>query len=83
MRSSASNNIKAGSVLRDLIKRPHFFGVAAVEQLQGEATVFDGAVTITTVNADGKLQPVADPSGKSAALLVGAYVDSWTRHEGQ
>ena len=32
---------------KDIVKRPHFYGVAALESLAGEATIFDGEVTIT------------------------------------
>ena len=48
----------------DLLNHPHFFGVAALESLHGEATIFDGNVTVTTVDDQGQLLPV-----KSAATL--------------
>ena len=62
----------------ELLKRPHFYGVAALEQLQGEVTILDGKITITTVNAEGKLEPATGSlPDKEATLLVGAYVPSW------
>jgi alpha-acetolactate decarboxylase len=65
----------------DLLNQPHFFGVAALEGLHGEATIFDGNVTVTTVNDQGQLLPVKSAaSAKQATLLVGAYVDTWTEH---
>jgi len=65
----------------DLLKHPHFFGVAALEGLHGEGTIFDGKVTVTTVDDQGQLLPVKlSASAKQATLLVGAYVDSWTEH---
>ena len=65
----------------DLLKRPHFFGVAALEGLHGEATVFDGQVTVTTVDDQGRLLPdKGSTSERQATLLIGAYVDSWTVH---
>ena len=66
--------------LSDLIKRPGFLAVAAIEGLQGEATIFNGQVTVTTVGADGKPEPAENPASKKAALLVGAYVASWNDH---
>jgi alpha-acetolactate decarboxylase len=68
--------------LGKLLERPHFYGVAALEKLEGEATIVDGKVTLTRVNASGELEPAeASASPKSqATLLVGAYVPSWTEH---
>jgi alpha-acetolactate decarboxylase len=63
----------------DLLKHPHFYGVAALEGLHGEATIFDGNITVTTVDDQGQLLPVKfAASAKQATLLVGAYVDMWT-----
>jgi alpha-acetolactate decarboxylase len=68
-------------LLKKLVEQPHFFGVAALEQLAGEATIHDGKVTITRVDAAGRLEP-SDASGTDAqaTLLIGAYVPSWTEH---
>jgi alpha-acetolactate decarboxylase len=64
---------------KDLLERPHFFGVAALEGLAGEATVFDGQLTITRVGEDGQLDTSPVVTGnESATLLVGAYVPAWT-----
>jgi len=67
--------------LKKLLLRPHFYGVAALEKLEGEATILDGQITITHVDAKGQLEPTmsAQPDA-SAALLVGAYIPSWTKH---
>lgn len=65
----------------ELLKQPHFFAVAALEGLRGEATVVDGQLTVTRVDAQGCLLPVTDPEGGlRATLLVGGYVDSWSEH---
>lgn len=65
----------------DLLKRPHFYGVAALEGLQGEATVLDGKLTVTSVDDRGRLKPATEaPADKQATMLVGAYVDSWSEH---
>lgn len=42
--------------LQELVRREHFFGVAAVEGLEGEATILDGNVILTTVDDDGRLR---------------------------
>ena len=66
--------------LGELVKRPHFYGIGALEGLRGEVTVFDGKVTITGVNGKGHIEPaVGSLSDKQATMLVGAYVPSWTR----
>lgn len=66
--------------LNELVKRDHFYGVAALEGLHGEVTIFDGKVTITGVREDGHIGPVAGSiSDKQATMLVGAYVPTWTR----
>lgn len=68
--------------LKSLVDRPHFYGVGALANLEGEITLFDGKATITRVGADGQLNP--SDSGKfdeSATLLVGAYIPSWTEHK--
>jgi len=68
--------------LKELVERPHFFGVAALEKLQGEATIVDGKVTVTRVDAKGQLEPSeSTPLDSRATLLVGAYVPSWTEHK--
>lgn len=64
----------------ELIKQPHFYGVGALESLAGEATIFDGNVTLTKVKPDGAISPQAVSPNIQAALLVGAYVKSWTEH---
>lgn len=66
----------------ELIKRPHFYGVAALAGLQGEATIWDGNVTVTTVDEHGHLLASKGVSSEQqATMLVGAYVPSWTQHE--
>jgi alpha-acetolactate decarboxylase len=68
--------------LAKVVQQPHFFGVAALERLEGEATIFDGKVTVTRVDAKGRLQAVEPaPLDDSATLLVGAYVPSWGEHK--
>lgn len=63
--------------LGDLVKRPHFYAVAALEGLTGEVTIHNGQVTVTTVQ-EGRLQPAEGSLlEKQATLLVGAYVPSW------
>lgn len=63
--------------LGPLIAEPHFFGVAALERLQGEITIFDSEVTVTGVAAGGKLEAVPGED-LQATLLVGARIPAWT-----
>jgi alpha-acetolactate decarboxylase len=66
--------------LGELTSRPNFYGVAALEKLQGEVTVHDGKITVTSVNSDGQLEPLAGKlADKQATLLVGAYVPEWLK----
>jgi alpha-acetolactate decarboxylase len=67
--------------LKNLVEQPHFYGVGALAALEGEATIFDGKVTVTRVDAKGQLEPTESAQlDESATLLVGAYVPSWTEH---
>lgn len=64
--------------LADLLERPHLFAVAALAELAGEVTICDGELTITVVDADGRLRSVQLPTGEEqATLLAGAYVPAW------
>lgn len=63
----------------ELVSRDHFYGVAAVEGLEGEATIIDSSVTLTRVDDRGRLQPSDKLAMSSkATMLVGGYVPSWT-----
>ena len=66
--------------LGTLVGQPHFFGIAALEKLQGEITIFDSDATVTGVTADGKLAPVRGDD-LQATLLVGAYIPAWTEYK--
>ncbi len=69
--------------LKKLVRRPHFYGVGALEGLDGETTILDGKVFVTRVDARGQLNAMqaASAADQSATLLVGAYVPSWTEHK--
>lgn len=43
--------------VRQLVERPHFYGVGALEGLTGEITINDGKVTVTRVGANGQMLP--------------------------
>jgi alpha-acetolactate decarboxylase len=64
--------------LEKLVQRPHFYGVAALEKLEGEATIVDGKITVTRVDGQGRVKPSEAAAGDQATLLAGAYVPSWT-----
>ncbi|EMI41513.1 acetolactate decarboxylase [Rhodopirellula sp. SWK7] len=68
-------------VLSDLVKRPHFYGVAALEELEGEVTIDDGKITITGVDRNGEMKPITSQGSEQATMLVGAYVPTWVRHK--
>lgn len=68
--------------LKDLIGRPHFYAVAALEELKGEATILDGKITISRVGKSGQIESSDEAiENEHATLLVGAYVPSWTNHK--
>ncbi len=60
--------------LKEITARPHFFGIAALAGLSGEATILDGQIVATEVSAERKLQPA---SSSQATLLIGSYVKAW------
>jgi alpha-acetolactate decarboxylase len=80
MREAIGQQQHEGRVqLSELVSLPNFYGVAALEQLQGEVTLHDGQITITTVNEQGRLEPAKGSLGdRKATLLVGAYVPAWS-----
>ncbi|MCO6429926.1 MAG: acetolactate decarboxylase [Deltaproteobacteria bacterium] len=65
-------------LLREIAKKPHFFGVGALEQLSGEVTIVDGKIITSRVGEKGKVE-TSEEAGENekAALLIGAYVPSW------
>jgi alpha-acetolactate decarboxylase len=66
--------------LRAVVKRDHFFGVGAIEQLAGEITIHDGKITVTRVGPGGQPQSGERAPNVNATILVGAYVPSWKEH---
>ena len=68
--------------LESLSKRPHFYGVGALEKLQGEITIVDSQPFVSMVTADGMPKSLsARASGLQATLLVGAEVSDWASFE--
>jgi len=67
--------------LREVAQRPRFYGVGALEGLQGEVTFLGGVPTATGVDSDSGLLPIdAAAEDLAATLLVGAYVPHWTEY---
>ncbi len=65
--------------LSEPIQRSHFFGLGALARLEGEITIADGHVTVTEVDAAGRLRSSHDAAlDKRATILAGAYVSVWT-----
>ena len=63
--------------LEQVVRMPHFYGVGAMEGLDGEITIEDSKPILTSVTPDGQPLPVALENVK-AALLVGQSVRGWT-----
>ena len=63
--------------LSELARRPHFYGVGAVEGLSGEISFLDSQPTVTSVGADGKLRDALTDDA-NATLLIGQSVKHWT-----
>ncbi len=67
-------------VLADLLKKPNFFAVGALEGLMGEVTIIDGKVVATEVDSNGQAKPVEGPLEKrQATLLLGSYITEWSQ----
>jgi alpha-acetolactate decarboxylase len=82
MREAIGQQQHQGRVeLKKVVERPHFYGVAALAKLAGEATILDSQATVTRVTAQGGLEPAEAPLAEQATLLVGAYVPNWTEHK--
>lgn len=62
--------------LAEIMKRPRFYGVGALEGLRGEITIQDSVAIVTGVTPDGRLQPLA-PADLQATLLVGQSIGQW------
>lgn len=66
-------------VLADLLKKPNFFAVGALEGLMGEVTIIDGKVVATEVDKNGQARPVDGPlETRKATLLLGSYIKEWS-----
>ena len=63
--------------LAEIVKRPHFYAVGALEGLRGEITIQDSVAMVTGVRPDGSPQSLA-PADLQAALLAGQSVEAWT-----
>jgi hypothetical protein len=65
--------------LVEILDRPHFYGVGAVEELRGEITILDSVAVVTGGAPDGGLHSLP-PAGLQATLLAGRSVPEWTTH---
>lgn len=64
--------------LEALLQRPHFFGVGALERLEGEISIFDSKAVVTGVGSDGKPVVLNDRAASlQATLFVGGQVPEW------
>jgi len=74
-----SGNLGATVSLNDLATKDHLYALGALEQLQGEILVMDGAVYVSTVN-DSTVR-MSNGWGQKAALLVYSEVANWIEVE--
>ncbi len=63
--------------LADLTRRPHFYGVGALEGLRGEVTIMNSVPVVTGVAPDGRSQSLSAENAQ-ATLLVGQSIEEWT-----
>ncbi|MCA9070133.1 MAG: acetolactate decarboxylase [Planctomycetaceae bacterium] len=68
-------------LLREVVERNHFYGVGALAGLNGEITIRDGKIVISSVSAGKPKLIDADMGKPQATLLVGAYVSEWSQHK--
>jgi alpha-acetolactate decarboxylase len=81
MRDAIGGQQHQGHVrISHLVRHPHFYGVAALEKLDGEVTIHDGEITATRVAANGRLAQADVWGDLQATFLIGAYVPAWTEH---
>lgn len=65
--------------LGELVDRPNFYAVGALEQLQGEVTILASQLFVTCVLPEGTLTSRSDlAESLQATLLVGGEVPMWT-----
>lgn len=66
--------------LAEILAKPHFYGVGALEGLEGEITIYDSSAVITGVKDEGGAKPVsAEAAARAkATMLVGQSVLDWT-----
>lgn len=64
--------------LAELVAKPHFFGIGALEGLQGEITIIDSQPTVTEVVDSTHPRPANQlEDKKQATLLIGGYIEEW------
>jgi hypothetical protein len=63
--------------LAEVVGRPHFWGIGALEGLGGEITIVNSVAIVTAVGEDGGIHP-RDGSAAQATMLVGASVPEWS-----
>lgn len=78
IRESIGHQDHVGRVsLESFSPEQHFYAVGALEALDGEVTVIDSEVVVTSASPDA-CEPLA-PAGRRAAFLAGQEVSEWTR----
>ncbi len=62
--------------MKKITDLPHFYGVGALEGLQGEITILDSAAIVTGVARDGLPEP-KEMTDVGATMLAGKSVETW------
>jgi acetolactate decarboxylase len=73
-------DLSATVQLDSLLQRPHMFGLGPVDDLQGEITIINGQVYVSSVGLDGSLYHRSDSSVR-APFLAFAFVENWIMEE--
>jgi len=74
-------NYQARGDFAKLTSKPHFYGLAAVAGLKGEATIVDSKLVATEVSCCGSMVPIEEEASEQlqGTYLLGTYVDAWSQ----
>ncbi|MBK7961982.1 MAG: acetolactate decarboxylase [Bdellovibrionales bacterium] len=73
----AEGKTESRAVLSEITKKPHFYGVGALEGLKGEVAVIDGDVISTQAISSSEIDTKKQSTPTKATYLVGGYIPEW------
>lgn len=73
----AEGKTESRAVLAEITKKPHFYGVGALEGLKGEVAVIDGDVISTQAISSSEIDTKKQTTPTKATYLVGGYIPEW------